>query len=472
MLLSVATARAAVDDLDAQRARLEAEHLVRLGALADWCDVHGLTDEAAETRRLAQARDPRRLYLVKLASESLPPLPATADAHQQQWYRDFWQLRRAQAEQYFRLAQRSIRVGRASLAYDLALSAGREYPDHPGVRKLLGYQKHRGTWQTMYEVRKQRAGQVWDDRFGWLLRSHLPRYEAGERLVDGRWMPAADEAHIRSDLAQGWQVETEHYLLLTNHSQAAGAQLAARLEQFYRVWQQLFAQYYASTDQLTMLFDGRAPARGDEHRFRVVYFRNRAEYEQALSAYLPPGVRTAGIYVGDRRTAFFFADGEEDDTGTLYHEAAHQLFSESRPVAGDPGTAANFWIVEGIACYFESMVEEPDRFVLGGADTVRFRDARYRLLESEFYVPLAELTRMGRTDFQRDSRLPMLYSQGAGLTHFLMHQGDGAYRDALVRYLLAVYTGRDRPDRLAELTGTTFDELDRQYREFVTSAEP
>ena len=34
-------------------------------------------------------------------------------------------------------------------------------------------------------------------------------------------------------------------------------------------------------------------------------------------------------------------------------------------------------------------------------------------------------------------------------------------------YLIAVYTGRAAPDTLEKLTGQRFEELDRQYREFM-----
>ena len=81
---------------------------------------------------------------------------------------------------------------------------------------------------------------------------------------------------------------------------------------------------------------------------------------------------------------------------------------------------------------------------------------------------------------QKDPRIGTLYSQAAGLTHFLIYYDGGRYRDALVSYLSAVYSGRDDHDTLAKLTGTDYGELDKQYREFlegkapheVTNAEP
>ena len=56
---------------------------------------------------------------------------------------------------------------------------------------------------------------------------------------------------------------------------------------------------------------------------------------------------------------------------------------------------------------------------------------------------------------------------GAGLTNFLIFHDGGRYRDAVVSYLSAVYTGRDNRDTLARLTGANYAELDEQYREFL-----
>jgi len=96
--------------------------------------------------------------------------------------------------------------------------------------------------------------------------------------------------------------------------------------------------------------------------------------------------------------------------------------------------------------------------------------ARVRLLRDGFYVPLEELTAYGMEKVHQDPRIATLYSQAAGLANFLVYYDGGRYRDALVAYLSAVYDGRDTPDSLAELTGTTYAELDRQYRAFIKSS--
>jgi len=464
----VCLARAS-DDLTAVRHELEAKYRTELEALAAWCDEREFEAEAAETRAQLHTLDPRKVYLSVLRAKTDEATEGKEDRRSVEWRSRFTKLRHAQASARFDLAQKAIRQGRASLAFELVLAALHDNPDHEASRRLLGYQRFRGEWHTPFEIRKLRAGQVWHDRFGWLPANYVERYEAGERFAGGRWMPAEEEARVRSQIADGWRIETEHYDITTNHSLEAGVALGIELERLHLVWRQLFASYNASAGQLTSLFEGRATQRSSGPRHRVVYFRDSDDYRAALSSILPPDVETTGFYWGDRRTAFFYAT-EEEDRSTLYHEATHQLFSESRPTVRDIGAQANFWLVEGIACYMESLTRDEDYETVGGADAIRYGDARFRLLESNFYVPLAQFSSTGVRDFQQDSNLPMLYSQAAGLSHFLMHYDEGRYRDALVALLSLMYAGQDRPGSLAELTGKSFSELDQQYREFMNAA--
>ncbi len=77
---------------------------------------------------------------------------------------------------------------------------------------------------------------------------------------------------------------------------------------------------------------------------------------------------------------------------------------------------------------------------------------------------------MGVEALQSHPEIAKLYSQSAGLTTFLMHYEGGRYRDALDRYLVAVYTGKADAGTLADLTGVGYDALDRQYRDFLAAA--
>ncbi len=471
------TARAA--DVWQERQKLEAAYEQHLADLATWCEEHSQGPLAERTRAWIQQPDAQRLVLVALGPQGLPS-DAAPPGDVAQWQARWLALRRAQADAWFELARRAIRGRHVSLAYELVLAAVRENPDHEAARRLLGYVRQGDRWRTPYELRQERLGRQWHDRFGWLPRGHAGRYEQGERFFNGRWIPAAEEAQRRAAIDQGWQVETEHYLVTTNHSLEAGVALGQRLERLHQVWRQVFARYYISPDQLSKLFESRASPRAGTARHAVVYFRNRDEYNEALAGTIVADIRiTTGLYLNQARHAYFFASEQDhEDASTLYHEATHQLFSETRPAVAVPGAAANFWVIEGVACYMESLAEMEGAWSLGGADAVRRRDARFRLLGSPehqaapFYVPMAQLAARGAGDVQRSPEIAKLYSQAAGWVHYLMHAHEGRARDTLLEYLVAVYTGRDRPSLLAELSGHAFEELDRDYYRFLAGAEP
>jgi hypothetical protein len=115
---------------------------------------------------------------------------------------------------------------------------------------------------------------------------------------------------------------------------------------------------------------------------------------------------------------------------------------------------------------------------------VRIHWARRFLVEDGLYVPLERFTAMTQRDFQcadmvngpdRVKRLQQHYAQAAGVTHFFLHSGDGQYRDALVKYLSQIYSADQRIRRnnqtLADLTGVAFEDLDRQYAEYIAGLE-
>jgi hypothetical protein len=459
----LAAARAAVVD---ERSELYVSYAARLDELARWCEDEKLDDAAATLKNWLPKREPDRLTLFLV-----PPVDEMAkDVGETPEWRNRWQnLRNEQADRLIALARQAVAEHRASLAGELIVETLRENPDHEQARAILGYRRHEGVWRTPFEIRQLRAGKVWRDKFGWLPQAHVARYERGERFALGRWMTAAEEAALRKDLGRGWRVETEHYLVTTNHSLEEGVALARQLEKLYGVWQQVFASYLADEAEMLRRLEGRATFR-PARQHNVVYYRTRQEYIDALRASQPKIDITLGIYFDTTRTAYFFA-GEDRNPGTLYHEAAHQLFQETRKVAPRVGRDDNFWIVEGIACYMESLAEHDGYFTLGGMNAARMPAARHRLLVDGFYLPLTELAELGITELQNDERIAMLYSQSAGLADFFMHDEHGRYRDALVRYLVAVYSGRAAGRTLTELTGTPYETLDRQYRAFMSQGE-
>ncbi len=381
--------------------------------------------------------------------------------------------RRTHADALFELAQEAAAAGQLSLAFGWATEAVRENPDHADARRVLGYEQHDGQWLTSYAARMSRTGKTRHPQFGWIAAEDVDRYEAGERLVGRRWISAEEDAARHERIEDGWRIRTDHFQVTSNHSLPAAVELAARLERLHQVWRQLFAGFYLSEREVKQLFVGERQARKRNRPFRVFYHRDKEGYVAALGRRQPRIAETIGIYFDAQREAHFFA-GDEADIGTLYHEAVHQLFQETRTAARHVGDRANFWIVEGVATYFETLTEHRDEraglyFTIGQSSAGRLPAARQRMLVGGYYVPLAELTRVGKDELQRYPDLAKLYSQATGLAAFLMDGREGCYREPLVRYLTAVYAGRDDAKTLQTVTGHDYAELDGQYRDFLES---
>jgi hypothetical protein len=483
----VATARAAdspapvetAAQLLTARNAAEASYRESLGQLAEWCDERELTGASKLLRAWLPIRDPLRSYIFKIPDSFESPLAMTAGGQSgAEYWERFAKLRRAQADVLFGLAKRAHTSGEHALAFDLVRQACRENPDHAGARAILGYVRSGGGWALPDTARRLAAGQLNHDKFGWLAAGHVKQYEMGRRYSRGKWTSAADDERLHASIRTGWRIDSEHYVVTTNHSLEEGVRLARRLEQLYDVWRHVFVDYYTPQAEIDRWFERPAAARGPaknsavprlRRQHQVSFFRNRDEYNNELRPLQPQIEITLGIYFSQSRRAYFFAD-DEQYAGTLLHEATHQLFQETRQTGRDIGAKSNFALVEAVACYMESLAEHEHWYTLGGMDEGRVPAARKRLLEDQFYVPLREITAFGMRELQRDDRLPMIYSQISGQALFLLHADKGGYRRPLIETLLAIYTNKADASTLAKASQKSYEALDESYRKFMRGA--
>ena len=190
---------------------------------------------------------------------------------------------------------------------------------------------------------------------------------------------------------------------------------------------------------------------------------------------------TLGIYFDTIRESHFYdlnSDGQDPLYGdarqmqTLYHEGVHQLFQETESKGRSPGENANFWVIEGVACYFESLIKIPHfrgergRYQIGGAWGARMVSA----IERGLLMPTAELVAMPQSDLQRQPNLARVYAQSTALVRMLMHAHQQRDREALVEYLREVYGGRPDGEELSRLIGRPYGELDAEYERFLNLA--
>lgn len=471
---------------------LEAAFNQNLQALAAKCDEDALPEQSTKTRAWIRPRDPLHVYIPKLPRKMRTRASQDeASTTQQQWEAAFWKLREDYAQALYSLAETAMNAEQDTLAHEILLDALRQNPEDETLRKLFGFQAYRGEWLTAWQVRQIASGLVWDERFGWIRRTHLPRYEQGERyisqlgpntqLIRPIWVSAKKEAELRNTIDEGWVIETEHFRVQTNHSQAEGVRIATKLEELHWAWKQLFWRVWTTTAQRSNLM--RVPtARGFRNlpsfKYDIIHFRTREEYNETLQNATPGDITiSTGFYHSGVQKAFFFAGGDHSET-TMLHEATHQLFAETNAQIREltnrkffwERRKGNFWVVEGIACYMETFQTTDDFYVLGGPQNDRFKAAVYRRLGLDWYIPTAELTRLNMLDIIQHPEIASLYSQATGFTHFLMHGQETAHRNALLAYLSAVYTGKDSPATLKSLTDTSYEELDKQYKTFLEEA--
>ncbi|MBN8628859.1 MAG: hypothetical protein J0M17_25580 [Planctomycetes bacterium] len=446
-----------------------AKYREALMALAERAAQGGLGAEAEQLRTWspAPATDRGRFFLAGYS----PPIDDSASsklpADAQEVLREFATLRRARADEHFQLARRAAADKQFSQAVAWTYEALRENPDHADAGRVLGLQTVDGRQRSPFAQAKHRANQVWHAKFGWLPQEHVTRYESGERYLNGKWVTAEEDARIHATVDRGWAVDTENFRVVTNHSLEEGVRLADRLERMHQVWRQLFARYHTAEAEWTRLFNGGAPRDYHKRRYNVVYFRTKEEYVAALEKREPKIGLTSGIFMSDDDRAYFFADAERSNDPFVFHEVAHQLFALSKPTALRIATRGNFWIVEGVACHFESLALHDDYAELGGTDNPRMKAARFRLLQDKFFVPLAEFAAMSRSAVQSNPRIATLYSQASGVASFLLEADDGKYREAAVDYLQTVYANKDTPTTFTQTTGRTFAELDAEYQRYI-----
>jgi hypothetical protein len=381
------------------------------------------------------------------------------------------------ADAAYAKASQAADAGDVSVALHEACRAVALNPDHADARRLLGYQRVGEHWAGPYAQQMLKTGQAWRREFGWIKAADAPKYEQGLRPSGSKWISTEDDAERHASIERGWVVRTDHFLITTNVDRAAGAELAVRLETLYQLWRQLFGEFAMTPVELKARLDGKDSSKFASKPFHVIYHRTREEYNAALRQRQPQIGITLGIYFDSDRESHFFA-GKDQDPGTIAHEAVHQFFYESAPHATRRLTStANTWAVEGVACYFESLVErdkndknEPTRtFTIGTPEAGRIPAARHRRVVDNYYVPLADLAALGVTDLQRREDIARLYSQSAGLASFFMDYNGGVYRKPFRELLLAVYAGRDSADKVVSLTGRSFEQLDGEYLSFMKS---
>lgn len=394
--------------------------------------------------------------------------PSTVDDHS-----------KAVANDLFKKAQAAANEKNGSEAIRLVIQALKFDPDHEAIRGILGFKRYDDLWRSDWEISRLKQGYVDHPDFGWMPEKQVEQYEAGMRFVQKiGWITADDASLIRSDIRNGWEIQTEHYLLKTNHSLEEGVETTRRLEHLHRAWNLLFFHFLYDDESLVKAFQGKLD-HVSQPRHQVFLYRDKNDYVACLQGIEPRIAASNGFYFPKIRRAYFFPvsknmDAHESDIvrKTIYHEGTHQLFQEAKLSSKTiPGVRNNFWIVEGIAMFMETFRiekrKEKDCYVIGDIRDSRLDAAKFHKTDENFYVPFGNLVRFGVNDFLSHPKLSKLYSQSAAMTHFLMLRENGEKHDRIIQLLKTVYNGSSKIDSLSVLTDSSYNDLDEEYFQFL-----
>ncbi len=474
----VAQAEALVDDARPSKADplavLDARWQVAVEPLARRAEAVDHEQLAAAVRgwrvRAVPPADGRQLIYRIPATSTTPAWVRAAKPPVQAVWEDFRAARHRWAGEVYQAAREAANAEQGCEAMRLLGVTLAADPDHEQAREAGGWVRRvedgGTTWLWPEAARRQSRREVYSPEFGWLSKTWHDRYADGQRRAGTRWV-SKDELPAPSKLADAAIWQSDHWRISQLGDEAAAARLAARLEETHAVWWQAFGSFAMERGELERRFNGQFRARPSTSSMQAVQFASRQQYIDTLERLEPQIGRTLGIYWMPTQTSYFFEDDDVDAT-TVFHEAVHQLFAESRRTSRLAGEENGFWVLEAVACYMESLEATEQGWRLGGLDHGRAPMAVERLTLDGFYVPLETLCRLGRVDFQAHPQLPPLYSQISGLADFFMNAQQGRYREAFMTYLQRVYTGSARADSLAQLCGADFEQLDAEYRRHLS----
>jgi hypothetical protein len=477
-------------DLDALASELAAKGDARAAAEVRGLASRGLPGDCSRIIPLPEVVPARVKGLASIAGGSVKNGEKVS---RDPWRASVVEVKRKSAVDYLGLAKQAAAANPAH--YALASLALREVikrqPDEPEARRLLGYVPYEGGWARPFALRQLKEGSVNHQVFGWVPSDWVSHLDRGELPAPSarvqekvRWLPAVEADRLRANWNNPWKIATEHFKIQADVPLSEAIGFARRLEAFYDLFFALLADVVGESLPLARRF--RSPSLTAEATYRphqVDYFASKEEYvehlrtsvgvdlDQSLGYYNPP---RAGR--GNRATAYFFRDigGQLSVTDTLYHEVSHQLLFETAGPNAYTKNAGNYWVFEGLGCYFETVTPQADGSLeVGGLVGARIAEARRSFANGRF-LPLEPFIRLDQNGFNRPDRIHVDYQQAMALAVFLMQYDEAAYRDSFLDYVRDAYRGRIKISAgrsLEDRLGQPLDVIEAQFRRFLAEGE-
>lgn len=447
LIALIATANAqdapgnSAQDIWQQRQQLQAQLIEALRPVIQECMNAGWIDTADKIRGLLIPRDPQRQYIFLPPENGVETSAITGLEESMQGRVDGILSRHA--DRLFKFARGLADDELGCAAFQNLNEVLFFNPNHESARKALGHR--------VIDVDGTRTWRVKSDR--------LQIKPATKPHPDFNW-PAR----------QYLIASTTSFQIASRANEPQTQHLAEQLELWQDVWRQVFFSYYDRAKNVGRRMDGKSRPGNRNRQYKIVFFADKDEYVRSLRRLVPGIEGSTGYYDDKLETSFFYASDDGAIEDTWRHELTHQLFQESRRSVVSPFRDQHLWLGEGIAMYFESMVHHGDYAVVGGFDARRLQYARLRRLKEQFRIPLRELAHASKDQFQAIPELAKVYSQSAGLTHYLMDSEYGAFREPLIEFLRLSYQGKLKPDSFEQIMGQSYDDIETAYDKFLRVA--
>jgi len=421
-----------VVDWRAKRKSLDRAFADTLQDIALWCRTEGIPQQVAQTYALYQPRDLDRQYIFLPSEKGMPP---ARKGKLGQWLEKIAGAKKEHAEAIFELAQQAADKSADAIAFQFLHEVIYFDRDNEKTRKILGHKSVDDGWRVNTDKIKIKKPSRPFEMLGWPGKTYLT-------------------------------VSTPHFTINSTATEEETKFLAEQLERWHDVWRQVFFEFW-SPAKVARWIDGKGSFREPKQRYRVAFFKDHQQYVGSLAKWVKGVENSAGYYNRDLKLSFFPAGDDSATRDTWRHELTHQLFRETIRARENPFADQHLWLDEGVAMYFESLMDQGGYVTLGGFDARRIQFARVRKLREGFFVPLEQMAFMSQANFQQRSDIAALYSQSAGMTHMLMNDQHGKMQQKVTEFMRVMHKQNVSRDAFENLMEKSLPQLDLEYLKYL-----
>ena len=247
---------------------------------------------------------------------------------------------------------------------------------------------------------------------------------------------------------------TENYVIYSQLSAGATADLALRLESMHAYYVEKFADSYFPIEFPKV----------------VVLFNNRESFVAAGGHPFMPGQFMGGHDGNGARLMMIFQEGNigafMSSCPLMYHEAFHQFNAIDISQAGNINRAWPTWLDEAYATNFNNLTFTGDGWV---DDHAMFAYAASAMDSVGSFMPLRELVTIDGArwhELTNEGRIWAVYMEGWMLVHFLNNGEGGRHRQLLADYVRQISNGLDSTQSLRRIVALQ-SRFERWFRQSV-----